>query len=29
MINMFKLDYVPLACCYVHKRGQAQGLLAM
>ncbi|KAL4069951.1 hypothetical protein V8B97DRAFT_2104546 [Scleroderma yunnanense] len=29
MINMFKLEYVPLACCYVHRRGQAQGLLAI
>ncbi|KAI6030857.1 hypothetical protein F5J12DRAFT_762754 [Pisolithus orientalis] len=29
MINMFNLDYRPVACCYVHKRGQAQGLLAI
>jgi peptidylprolyl isomerase domain and WD repeat-containing protein 1 len=29
MINMLKLPYTPLACCWVHKRGQAQGLLAM
>ncbi|KAI6042675.1 hypothetical protein EDC04DRAFT_2965944 [Pisolithus marmoratus] len=29
MINMFKLDYKPVACCYVHRRGQAQGLLAI
>ncbi|KAI0036439.1 peptidyl-prolyl cis-trans isomerase [Vararia minispora EC-137] len=29
MINMLKLGYKPLACCWVHKRGQAQGLLAV
>lgn len=29
MMNMLKLDFVPHACCWVHRRGQAQGLLAM
>ncbi|KZV73739.1 peptidyl-prolyl cis-trans isomerase [Peniophora sp. CONT] len=29
MINMFKLGYIPRACCWVHKRGQVQGLLAI
>ncbi|THH28223.1 hypothetical protein EUX98_g5970 [Antrodiella citrinella] len=29
MINMLKLPYVPNACCWVHRRGQAQGLLAI
>ena len=29
MINMLKLGYTPNACCWVHKRGQAMGLLAM
>ncbi|KAF8133869.1 hypothetical protein EV363DRAFT_1430397 [Boletus edulis] len=29
MINMLKLGFVPHACCWVHKRGQAQGLLAI
>lgn len=29
MINMMKLGYTPHACCWVHRRGQAQGLLAM
>ncbi|KZP33693.1 hypothetical protein FIBSPDRAFT_916100 [Athelia psychrophila] len=29
MINMVKLGYTPRACCWVHKRGQAQGLLAV
>ncbi|KZT25403.1 hypothetical protein NEOLEDRAFT_1065477 [Neolentinus lepideus HHB14362 ss-1] len=29
MINMIKLGYVPNACCWVHRRGQAQGLLAV
>lgn len=29
MINMLKLPYVPNTCCWVHRRGQAQGLLAM
>ena len=29
MINMLKLGYTPGACCWVHKRGQVQGLLAM
>jgi hypothetical protein len=29
MINMLTLGYKPLACCWVHRRGQAQGLLAM
>ncbi|KAJ3539228.1 hypothetical protein NM688_g6396 [Phlebia brevispora] len=29
MINMIKLGYTPLACCWVHRRGQAQGLLAV
>ncbi|KAF8319014.1 hypothetical protein DL93DRAFT_2053995 [Clavulina sp. PMI_390] len=29
MINMMKLDFVPLTCCWVHKRGQAQSLLAI
>ena len=29
MINMLKLDYVPNACCWVHRRGQALGILAV
>lgn len=29
MINMIKLGYMPLSCCWVHKRGQAQALLAV
>ncbi|KAA1469865.1 hypothetical protein DENSPDRAFT_796842 [Dentipellis sp. KUC8613] len=29
MINMVKLGYTPHACCWVHQRGQAQGLLAV
>ena len=29
MINIIKLGYVPHACCWVHGRGQVQGLLAM
>jgi hypothetical protein len=29
MINMVKLGYRPNDCCWVHKRGQAQGLLAV
>jgi hypothetical protein len=29
MIGMIKLGYTPLSCCWVHKRGQAQALLAM
>ena len=29
MINMLKLGYTPNACCWVHKRGQAMGMLAM
>lgn len=29
MINMLKLGFVPHACCWVHRRGQAQGLLAV
>ncbi|KAK7469279.1 Peptidyl-prolyl cis-trans isomerase cyp15 [Stygiomarasmius scandens] len=29
MINIIKLGYTPHACCWVHKRGQAQGLLAV
>ncbi|TFK88196.1 peptidyl-prolyl cis-trans isomerase [Polyporus arcularius HHB13444] len=29
MINMLKLGYTPNACCWVHKRGQAMGLLAI
>lgn len=29
MINMIKLGFTPLACCWVHRRGQAQGLLAV
>ncbi|RHZ65105.1 hypothetical protein Glove_319g14 [Diversispora epigaea] len=28
MINMMKLDYVPNSVCWVHKRGQAQTLVA-
>ncbi|CAG8560024.1 9235_t:CDS:10 [Diversispora eburnea] len=28
MINMMKLDYVPNSVCWVHKRGQAQSLVA-
>lgn len=26
---MLKLGYTPNACCWVHRRGQAMGLLAM
>ncbi|KAF8903137.1 hypothetical protein CPB84DRAFT_1774958 [Gymnopilus junonius] len=29
MINIIKLGFKPQACCWVHKRGQAQGLLAV
>ncbi|KDQ09914.1 hypothetical protein BOTBODRAFT_36728 [Botryobasidium botryosum FD-172 SS1] len=29
MINMIKLGFTPLACCWIHKRGQAQALLAV
>ena len=29
MINMIKLGFTPRACCWVHRRGQAQGLLAV
>ncbi|EGN98226.1 hypothetical protein SERLA73DRAFT_91486 [Serpula lacrymans var. lacrymans S7.3] len=29
MINMIKLGFTPHACCWVHRRGQAQGLLAV
>ncbi|KIJ54621.1 hypothetical protein M422DRAFT_153445 [Sphaerobolus stellatus SS14] len=29
MINMINLDFKPLACCWVHRKGQAQGLLAI
>ncbi|KAF8583128.1 peptidyl-prolyl cis-trans isomerase [Ramaria rubella] len=29
MINMLDLGFTPLACCWVHRRGQAQALLAI
>lgn len=29
MINMLKLGFTPKACCWVHRRGQAQSILAM
>ncbi|KAJ7175893.1 hypothetical protein C8R46DRAFT_1249879 [Mycena filopes] len=29
MINIIKLGYKPHSCCWVHRRGQAQGLLAV
>jgi hypothetical protein len=29
MINMIKLGHTPHACCWVHRRGQAQSLLAV
>lgn len=29
MINMIKLGFTPHTCCWVHRRGQAQGLLAV
>lgn len=29
MINMIKLGFVPHACCWVHKKGKAQALLAV
>ncbi|KAJ7600641.1 hypothetical protein C8J56DRAFT_1010469 [Mycena floridula] len=29
MINIIKLGYVPHSCCWVHRRGLAQGLLAV
>jgi peptidylprolyl isomerase domain and WD repeat-containing protein 1 len=29
MINIIKLGYVPHSCCWVHKKGQALGLLAV
>ncbi|KIY45621.1 peptidyl-prolyl cis-trans isomerase [Fistulina hepatica ATCC 64428] len=29
MINIINLDFQPLACCWVHPRGQAQGLIAI
>ncbi|KAG8701653.1 hypothetical protein FRC09_005212 [Ceratobasidium sp. 395] len=29
MINMLKLDYTPKTACWVHRRGQAQALLAV
>ncbi|CCO29142.1 peptidylprolyl isomerase domain and WD repeat-containing protein 1 [Rhizoctonia solani AG-1 IB] len=28
MINMIKLDYAPKTACWVHKRGQAQGVIS-
>ncbi|CAG8579835.1 474_t:CDS:10 [Paraglomus brasilianum] len=28
MINMMKLDYIPKCVCWIHKRGQAQALVA-
>ena len=29
MINMLKFDFTPHACCWVHRKGQAQALLAV
>ena len=29
MINMIKLGFAPKACCWVHRRGQAQSILAV
>jgi peptidylprolyl isomerase domain and WD repeat-containing protein 1 len=29
MITIIKLGYIPHACCWIHKRGQAQSLLAI
>lgn len=29
MINMIKLGFIPHACCWVHRRGRAQALLAV
>jgi len=29
MINMLKLGFTPKACCWVHRRGQAQIILAV
>ncbi|RXW25352.1 hypothetical protein EST38_g494 [Candolleomyces aberdarensis] len=29
MINIIKLDYTPLACCWVHRSGEGQGILAI
>lgn len=29
MINIIKLGFKPFTCCWVHRRNQAQGLLAM
>ncbi|KAK7048388.1 peptidyl-prolyl cis-trans isomerase cyp15 [Favolaschia claudopus] len=29
MINIIQLGYTPHCCCWVHRRGQAQGLLAV
>ncbi|KAJ7644158.1 hypothetical protein FB45DRAFT_289732 [Roridomyces roridus] len=29
MINIIKLGFTPHSCCWVHRRGQAQGLLAV
>ncbi|PWN52988.1 peptidyl-prolyl cis-trans isomerase cyp15 [Violaceomyces palustris] len=29
MINMFKLGYTPRACCWIHKRGRADTILAI
>ncbi|KAJ3570103.1 hypothetical protein NP233_g4631 [Leucocoprinus birnbaumii] len=29
MINIIKLDFTPHACCWVHRKGLAQGLLAV
>ena len=29
MINIIKLGFVPKTCCWVHRSGQAQSLLAM
>ena len=29
MINMFSFDFEPLNCCWIHKKGEAQSLLAV
>lgn len=29
MINMLKLGFTPKACCWVHRSGEAQSLLAV
>lgn len=29
LINMIKLGYTPRACCWVHKRGRADSMLAI